>query len=156
MSAAPFCPSCNRRKHKARVVELLSMFITELLLRGNTHDNVKFESPEREAFDGAALKLSGMTFNTPEYNKCKKEELGAALAHHYAWCRHHPEHFANGVDDMTLIDLVEFLVDCKAASEQQNDGNIMRSIDELSKNHNITAQLAQILRNTINAFSLKE
>lgn len=151
-----FCPTCETRKHKARVVELLSIFVVELLKRGNEHDSTKLESPEREIFDASTKHLNGLTFGTPEYDAQKKEMLGDALAHHYARNRHHPEHFENGINDMNLIDLVEFLADCKAASERHNDGNIMRSIEKLADEKNISSQLRQILKNTVVAFSLKE
>jgi hypothetical protein len=136
-------------------MELLTMFVVELLKRGNEHDDVKLEPPEREIFDEYTEKLSVMTFGTPEYEECRKA-MGPALEHHYARCRHHPEHYADGIDGMTLIDLVEMLCDCKAASERHNDGNIMRSIDVLSKRFDIAPQLAKILKNTVIAFSLKE
>jgi len=155
MTDESFCAACETRKHKSRVMELLTMFVVELLKRGNEHDDVKLESPEREIFDEYTEKLSVMTFGTPEYEECRKA-MGPALDHHYARCRHHPEHYADGIDGMTLIDLVEMLCDCKAASERHNDGNIMRSIDVLSKRFDIAPQLAKILKNTIIAFSLKE
>jgi hypothetical protein len=155
MTDESFCAACETRKHKSRVMELLTMFVVELLKRGNEHDDVKLESPEREIFDEYTEKLSVMTFGTPEYEECRKA-MGPALDHHYARCRHHPEHYDDGIDGMTLIDLVEMLCDCKAASERHNDGNIMRSIDVLSKRFDIAPQLAKILKNTIIAFSLKE
>jgi len=151
-----FCPTCETRKHKARVVQILTLFVVELLKRANEHDSTKLESPEREKFEANTEKLNAMTFGTPEYEQQKVEALGDALAHHYARNRHHPEHFENGIDDMNLIDLVEFLADCKAASERHNDGNIMKSIEELAEKKGISAQLKKILKNTVVAFSLKE
>lgn len=155
-SEAAFCAACETRKHKARVIELLSLFVVELLKRANEHDSTKLESPEREAFEANTANLNGLTFGTPEYEQQKRELLGDALAHHYARNRHHPEHFEHGVDDMNLIDLVEFLADCKAASERHNDGNIMKSIEELAEKQGISPQLKKILKNTVVAFSLKE
>lgn len=149
------CATCETRKHKQRVVELLAMFITELLKRGNEHDNVKLEPPEKEVFEEFTPGLRDLTFGTDEYNECKRQ-MGDALKHHYARCRHHPEHYEDGVNGMTLIDLVEMLCDCKAASERHNDGNIMKSIDKLAEDHDIASQLAKILKNTVVAFSLKE
>ena len=74
--------------------------------------------------------------------------MGPALAHHYANNRHHPEHHKNGVDDMTLIDVLEMLIDWKAASERHNDGNILKSIEKNADRFGLSPQLVKILENT--------
>ena len=77
-------------------------------------------------------------------------ELGPALAHHYAANRHHPEHFANGVDGMNLFDVIEMLMDWKAATERMKDGgNIRRSLTINTGRFHLSPQTAAILRNTI-------
>ncbi len=49
---------------------------------------------------------------------------------------------------MTLIDLIEMLVDWKAASERHNDGNILKSIEKNSSRFNMGVQLCRIFENT--------
>lgn len=68
--------------------------------------------------------------------------------HHYASNRHHPEHFSKGVDDMTLVDIVEMLCDWKAASLRQNDGNLLKSIEINAKRFGYDDQLKRIFINT--------
>jgi len=70
------------------------------------------------------------------------------LAHHYAHNRHHPEHFPDGINGMTLMDLVEMLADWKAATERHDDGSLARSLGIQQDRFGITHQLAQILTNT--------
>jgi hypothetical protein len=52
---------------------------------------------------------------------------------------------------MTLIDLVEMLVDWKAASERHDDGNVLKSIEVNAKRFRISGQLTTILENTAKA-----
>ncbi|MBO5387889.1 MAG: hypothetical protein J6A59_07105, partial [Lachnospiraceae bacterium] len=51
-------------------------------------------------------------------------------------------------NDMNLIDIVEFLCDIKAASERQNDGNLLKSISIYAERFNIDDQLKQVIINT--------
>jgi hypothetical protein len=72
-----------------------------------------------------------------------------AIEHHYAKNRHHPEHWPNGIDDMTLLDIVEMLSDWRAATERNKNGNIRTSIEKNTVRYNMSPQLAQIMQNTV-------
>jgi len=134
-------------KHIRRVQEILSTFATELLVRGNQHDASKLEDPELSLFSEHTSKLQKLQYGSPEYEE-SRNALGPALEHHYARNRHHPEHHKNGVDDMTLQDLVEMFCDWKAASERQNDGNILKSIETNRRRFKMSEQLIRIFENT--------
>lgn len=111
------------------------------------HDASKLESPEKEIFDEFTPKLKDSTYGSDEY-KGFLAAMKPALDHHYQENRHHPEHFENGVDGMTLIDLVEMLCDWKAASERHADGDIFKSIDINRKRFNLSDQMYSVLMNT--------
>ena len=115
-------------KHKKVITELMSQVITELLYRAVVHDNAKMEDPELSLFDTYTPKLAKSTYNSEEY-KTFLENMKPALDHHYARYRHHPEHFKNGCRDMNIIDVIEMLVDWKAATLRHNDGNILKSLE---------------------------
>lgn len=135
-------------KHIHRITELLHKMVKLLLDRAIDHDQCKLSSPEVEIFTEYTDKLSKLTYGSPEYEECRKQ-LGPALEHHYAHSRHHPEHFANGINDMDLIDILEMICDWKASSERHNNGNINKSIEINAKRFNIDTQLTRILNNTI-------
>lgn len=143
------------RKHQHRVTEILHQFMSKLMDRADAHDKSKTEEPEVAIFAEYTPKLAGVTYGSAEYVQYLGE-MKPALDHHYAKNRHHPEHFPEGVTDMTLIDLVEMLADWKAASERHDDGNILQSIEKNRKRFNIDAQLAAILVNTVKFLSLVE
>jgi len=134
--------------HINKVRARLQECIGRLEARALVHDASKLQSPEKEAFDEVTPLLRGLTYGSPEYH-AGTAKLGKALAHHYANNSHHPEHYADGIDGMTLIDLVEMLCDWKAASERHADGDIARSIEINRQRFAISDQLASILRNTV-------
>ena len=135
------------QKHIEKVRKYIRFFTDKLTSRGVNHDAAKLESPEVELFAEYTPKLATIEYNSEEYKQCLAG-LKPALDHHYATYRHHPEHFANGVNDMNLIDLVEMLADWKAASERQHNGNLLTSIEVNAARFKMTDQLKQILLNT--------
>jgi len=136
-------------KHIKRVSELLNICIIHLLKRGKNHDKSKLEDPEKPIFDEMTPLLAKTTYGSEEYKE-SLEKMGSALKHHYAQNRHHPEHFADGINDMTLLDIIEMLMDWKAAGERHNDGNIRHSLEENKNRFDIDEQLFKILQNTVN------
>lgn len=134
-------------RHIERVRNLLNKCSVELLHRGERHDQSKLESPEVELFTEFTPKLAGSTYGSDEYEGFRKA-MGPALDHHYANNSHHPEHWKNGIDDMSLLDIVEMLCDWKAASERHNNGNIRKSITINANRFNMSPQLVKILENT--------
>jgi len=141
------------RKHIARVGELLHVVVVDLLNRADDHDVSKTEEPEVGIFEVYTQKLKDVTYGSDEYKKYL-EEMKPALDHHYAKNAHHPEHNPDGVAGMTLMDLMEMVVDWKAASERHNNGNILKSIEMNTKRFDIAPQLAQVLVNTVKALGL--
>lgn len=134
-------------KHIHNVEKFISIFINNMINRAHEHDRSKLESPELEIFTEYTPKLAHTTYGSKEYKEYLKE-MNVALKHHYANNTHHPEHFRNGIDDMTLIDVMEMLCDWKAASLRHDDGDIHASIDINAKRFNCSEQLKQILYNT--------
>jgi hypothetical protein len=154
----------DTEKHIQRVQDLIFQVRQNLHYRGSVHDQSKLHEPEKDMFDHATEQLRGLTYGSEEYRASLKH-LGPALAHHYAHNTHHPEHYAlsETLDDgtrkwytedgealarMSLFDVIEMLVDWKAASERHENGNIYTSIDYNVKRFGIAPQLAEVLRHT--------
>ncbi len=115
--------------------------------RAAAHDASKLEPPEKTAFDELTPKLRSLTYGSAEY-KGAIAELGEALAHHYAANSHHPEHYANGIDGMSLLDVVEMFCDWKAASQRHADCDFAKSLEINRQRFAISDQLASIFENT--------
>lgn len=138
-------------KHIQSVRSFLYLMIEELDNRARNHDQSKLESPEAEIFGEYTPELAKTKYGSPEY-AALLEKVKPATDNHYAKNRHHPQHHKNGVDDMDLVDLTEMLCDWLAATSRNKDGNIRTSIDHNEKRFNMSPQLANIFRNTVNRY----
>ena len=134
--------------HIDRVAELIREDIATLEFEATTHDWSKLVPPEKEAFDRETPLLKELQYGTPEYDAAKAR-LGEALAHHYANNAHHPEHYPNGINDMTWVQIDVMLNDWKAATERMKDGDIRVSIEKNAERFGISDQLKQIFLNTV-------
>ena len=139
-------------EHIHQVRSNIYAFVQDLLQRAHNHDQSKLESPELEIFGENTPKLAQVEYDSPEY-KALLEEVRPAIDHHYANNRHHPEHWPDGINDMTLVDLMEMLADWQAATLRNKNGNIRKSIEANAKRYKMTPQLRQIFENTVREMS---
>ena len=138
----------DTHQHTVLVARNIGKMTKSLIDRATNHDSSKFESPEREIFAENADKLSQTQYGSAEYQNLLAT-VKPAIEHHYANNRHHPEFHKNGIEDMTLVDLVELLADWTAATKRMKNGNIRKSIEKNSERFNISPQLRKILENTV-------
>lgn len=134
-------------KHIRRVQELLSDVSRRIVQRALVHDESKLCEPEASLFEEFTPKLAASTYGSEEYEGFRKA-MGPALDHHYAHNAHHPEHWPNGIRDMSLIDLIEMLVDWKAAGERHANGSIEASLKTNQQRFKYGDELASILART--------
>ena len=132
-------------EHKRKVEYWMRDFTALIEARAKNHDNSKLEPEEKYVFDEYTPKLKTLAFGSDEY-KASLAAMGEGLKHHYKANRHHPEHFDNGVNGMTLYDLVEMFCDWLAAAEAKHTPI---DIDYLAKRFNLAPQLIDILLNTM-------
>ena len=137
--------------HKEKVKKFMNVCIDDLVMRAENHDNSKLESPEKEYFDEYSPKLKDITYCSESYKKCL-DGLKPALDHHYKVSSHHPEHYENGVNGMTLVDLIELICDWKASSMRHEDGDINKSIEVNKDRFKLSDQLVDILKNTVKEY----
>ncbi len=142
-------------EHIGVVRSYLMTVVKELLDRADGHDASKLVDPERETFDIYTPKLRDTTFGSDEY-KGFLVGMGEGLQHHYANNRHHPEHHDDGLDGMTLMDLIEMICDWLAATRRHADGDIRRSIEVNQERFDYDNQLKRILHNTIDVLLVSD
>ena len=130
--------------HKGKVEKYMGSFAKFLITRAGNHDNSKLYAPiEKALFDEWTPNLKRVEYGSREY-KIALVKMGDGLALHYKNNRHHPEHFENGINDMTLIDIVEMVCDWMAAAEK--NGNYV-DLDGLAERFGISEQLVNIIAN---------
>lgn len=133
--------------HIHEVQARLSQVATGLLSRAHVHDQSKLADPELAVFNEYTPKLKDSTYGSDEY-KSFLEGMGEGLRHHYAANDHHPEHHADGIHDMDLLQLVEMLADWKAATMRHADGDLRRSIRQNAGRFNYDTDMMELLERT--------
>jgi len=113
--------------HVRRVGCLMLDAISNLQHRAVTHDDSKFSPEEFESFATETPNLKGLSYGSDEY-RAALSRIKPAITKHYERNNHHPEHYVDGFDGMSLLDLIEMLADWKAASERHADGSLGKSI----------------------------
>ena len=134
-------------EHIRTVQRFLRMAIRDLEHRALMHDDSKLGEPEKSVFDEYTPKLRDSTYGSDEY-KAFLAGMGAGLAHHYEVNDHHPEHFAHGIKDMDLIQVIEMLADWKAATLRHADGSLARSIAVNHERFGYGIEMHRLLWNT--------
>lgn len=134
-------------RHIRRVGRLLAQCIGNLADRAVSHDASKWCEAEWPAFKDATPRLANLTYGSDEY-KASLRSIKPAIDHHNMVNRHHPEHHKDGIDGMTLLDLVEMLADWKAATERHHDGSLNKSFEHNKERFKMSDQLVRILENT--------
>lgn len=135
-------------KHIQIVQKALNKVIIDLIQRAERHDQSKLKNPELEYFDIYTEKLAKSTYGSEEYNQFL-QELKPALNHHYSNNSHHPEYYQNGIQGMSLLDLIEMICDWFAATKRHNDGDIRKSIDINQKRFGYSDELKSVFLNSL-------
>ena len=138
----------DTKEHIGYVQKFLNNIQNAINTRLYVHDNSKLQEPEKSMYDEYTPKLRAMTYGSDEYKACLKE-MGVALKHHYENNSHHPEHYPNGINGMSLLDVIEMLADWKAAGLRHADGSMQQSLKVNKERFGISDQLAEILQNTV-------
>ena len=132
--------------HKDKVEYWMHDFSIQINNRARIHDDSKLNDPvEKQLFDHWTPKLREIVFGSDEY-KVALVGMGEGVERHYKANRHHPEHYENGVNDMTLIDIVEMLSDWIAAAQRKNT---YVDLSSAAKRFGLSEQLVKILANTL-------
>lgn len=133
--------------HIANVRHYMMLSIENLQERLLCHDDSKLVDPERSAYEGLDEKLAGIEFGSIQYQLAIRGHLGDALAHHYDNNSHHPEHYPDGITDMSLFDLLEMLCDLRAVCDEK--GKLVIDLETNRRIHGIGDDIYKILMNTI-------
>lgn len=145
----PYDSKNDTLKHVQNVRSKIMKVVNDLVERAFCHDQSKLEEPEKEYYDKYTQGLRALEYGSNAYKEVIKK-MQPGIDYHYAHNRHHPEFFADGINGMSLLDLIEMLCDWKAAGERHVDKpvDILRSIEINAERFHIEPQLKQILLNT--------
>lgn len=136
-------------EHKLKVAENLLIISNKLMERAFKHDNSKFSKVEYDGFLENTKILNSLEYGSEEY-KNQLKELKPILDHHYSNNSHHPEHFENGINDMSILDLIEMVCDWKASVERHDTGDIDKSMEINKERFNIDDQTFKYIKSVLN------
>ena len=134
--------------HQREVGAWLELIAGELRRRAFLHDNSKLLEPEFSIFVSTREDFKKVNYGTPEYNDLV-QRAKPAVDHHYSNNRHHTAYWQNGINDMTLMDVIEMVCDWLSAEKRSPDKTLEDTLDFAFKKYKIDHQLQMIIRNTI-------
>jgi hypothetical protein len=148
----PYDSTLDTVTHIGRVQVLLAEAIINFHCRAINHDLSKLAEPEKSMFDHYTPLLRDTEYGSEDYKRILDEMRQTALKHHYEHNSHHPEHYPDGIRGMSLFDVLEMLVDWKAAGERHATGDIRHSLELNKERWGLSDDLVRILANTIDEF----
>ncbi len=142
-------------EHIGAVQGHMAVAIAHMRKRARRHDASKLDEPERSGFQAmtADARLKDLTYGSDEYRAVLREHT-PTIRHHYEYNDHHPEHFEDGVDGvsllarMSLLQILEMLCDWKASTTRMKDGDLTRSIEMNATRFGYGPEITMVLMNT--------
>ena len=108
----------------------------------------KLQQLEFDAFVSTREKFKKANYGSPEYQECI-ELIKPAVEHHHKNNRHHTSFHEHGINDMTLIDVIEMLADWRAAARRSPDKKLIDTLEYAKKKYKIDEQLFKVIQNTL-------
>ena len=136
-------------KNKAHIAEFQQAIATlteKLKQRAKTHDASKLQEPELTQYTEVEEKLEKHPIGSHNYRSIVKQNK-PILDKHYKNNPHHPEHFKNGFNSMTILDLVDVFTDWKLDCGDEDWDSF---VDSRTDYYSLSSQLATILKNSKN------
>lgn len=133
--------------HITRVRKHIATFVQLLIKRSLNHDNSKLQEPELTWWTEMD-KEPRFPYGSKEYKE-KMKRCEKVFKHHYSYNRHHPEFYEKGVNDMTLVDIVEMMCDWLGYKQTISITEALNVCDEQMKRYNISNELRQVIFNTL-------
>lgn len=120
--------------------------VDELMQRAKFHDSSKLKEPEFSLWKKMDEEPK-YPYGTSKYKE-KMQRFGKVFRIHYKENRHHPEHFLNGVLDMTLVDLTEMLCDWLSYKKFYSVREVVDLMDRQCERFRYGEEIRALLTNT--------
>lgn len=137
----------DTREHIRDVGHFMTETIFNLTRRMRDHDASKLVEPEKSMYDNLIPRLREVPYGSDEYKQIIAE-MKPGLQHHYKNNSHHPEHYENGINGMSLLDLLEMFCDWCAAS-LRSGSEFGKGLEINRERFGMSDQLYDIFLNTI-------
>jgi len=116
-----------------------------ILKRAIVHDMTKYSKDEAPLYEALFFELLTVEYGSKEYDALQGK-LRPAKLHHFMHNSHHPEHWADGISDMSPLDQIEMLCDWAAAVRGHKDGSFITSfVLNLDKRYPVPTNTRKVL-----------
>jgi hypothetical protein len=130
-------------RHQALVKNYLLQVARKLEERANLHDLSKFQLDEFEGMAKINQIAREMRLDSPEYKASIQSE---AVKLHWSRNSHHPEYYHDGIKDMSLLDLIEMVIDWRAASEVYRRTSLGESLQIQKERFKMTEEQYRLIQ----------
>lgn len=136
--------------HIKKVQNKICKLIVALSIRLQEHDKSKLEEPEFSLWKKIDEEPR-YPYGSKKYKE-KIERYHELFEMHYNKNPHHPEHFQNGISDMTIIDLAEMLCDWISYKDNIRVTEAIDMVEKQSKRFGYSDEIKDMLINTLNTY----
>ena len=124
------------QQHRETVETLLTILAQDFAIRGRVHDRSKLKSDEFDGYIHINRAARKHAFDSPELREVKRNHI-AAIDHHYARNSHHPEYHKD-IRDMGFMDIIEMVIDWKAASITYGNQTLREGLSTMRERHDFS------------------
>jgi hypothetical protein len=135
------------RSHIERVRKKLNVLIDVLMKRAIRHDKSKLEEPEFSLWKKMDMEPR-YPYGSEEYKE-KVKRYSNLFNMHYETNPHHPEYFPNGIQDMTLVDLMEMMCDWISYKDNIRVTEAVEIVEKQSNRFGYSDEIKNLLTNTL-------
>lgn len=121
-------------RHRDMIRLNIQRLVHELERRALAHDLSKLATDEVVGFAAINRAAREHAYGTPEYDAsmAQAKEPGGCIALHFSRNSHHPEYHANDTD-MGFLDLIEMVLDWKAAADTYGTNTLRQGLEHNRK-----------------------
>lgn len=123
------------QRHIAIVQKYLTQLAHRLEQRALEHDLSKLSKDEFAGFVEVNRIARLYPYGSPEYKNSL--EGNKAIDLHFSRNSHHPEYHKDGINDMTLLDVIEMVIDWQSASETYDKISFQEALPKHIERFNI-------------------
>ena len=131
------------QRHITIVQKYLTRLSNRLAERAIEHDLSKLSKDELAGFVEVNQIARLHPYGSPEHKASLSGNKTIDL--HFSRNSHHPEYWPNGIDDMSLLDLIELVVDWKAASLTYGQTSLQDSLAIQQKRFNLDDKMMWLI-----------
>lgn len=137
-------------RHREVVADFLHNFSDYFRARAREHDQTKLRFDEFEGFARINKVARNHAFGTPEYDASMEEakKPGGCIHLHFSRNAHHPE-FHDSEKDMGLLDLMEMVMDWKAASMTYGTNTLAESLPIQLERHDFDPWQVRVIHEMV-------